>query len=45
MVIAIRRSDGETRFNPSPDEPLAQGDRLLVIGQPQSLKRLERALA
>lgn len=45
MVIAIRRSDGETRFNPSPDEPLAPGDRLLVIGQPQSLKRLERALA
>jgi voltage-gated potassium channel len=45
MVIAIRRSDGETRFNPSPDEPLAQSDRLLVIGQPQSLKRLERALA
>jgi voltage-gated potassium channel len=45
MVIAIRRSNGETRFNPSPDEMLAQGDRLLVIGQAQSLKRLERALA
>jgi voltage-gated potassium channel len=45
MVIAIRRSNGETRFNPSPDEVLAPGDRLLVIGQAQSLKRLERALA
>jgi voltage-gated potassium channel len=44
MVIAIRTSAGETRFNPAPDELLAQGDRLLVIGQAQSLKRLEHEL-
>ncbi len=45
MVIAIRKPDGTTRFNPSPNEDLMPGDRLLVIGQAQSLKRLERELA
>jgi voltage-gated potassium channel len=45
LVIAICKPDGETRFNPSPEEPLAHGDRLLAIGQAQSLKDLERRLA
>jgi voltage-gated potassium channel len=45
MVIAICKPGGETRFNPSPEEPLARGDRLLAIGQAQSLKDLERRLA
>ena len=45
MVVAIRKPDGATRFNPAPDEALMPGDRLLVIGEAQSLKRLERELA
>ena len=45
MVIAIRKAGGELRFNPAPTEPLAQGDRVLVAGEAQSLKALERKLA
>jgi len=45
MVIAIRKAQGELRFNPAPTEVLAQGDRVLVAGEAQSLKALERRLA
>ncbi len=45
MVIAIRKTGGELRFNPAPSEVLAQGDRVLVAGEAQSLKALERRLA
>ncbi len=45
MVIAIRKAEGELRFNPAPTELLAQGDRVLVAGESQSLKELARKLA
>lgn len=45
MVIAIRKATGELRFNPASSELLAQGDRVLVAGEAQSLKTLERRLA
>ncbi len=45
MVIAIRKAGGELRFNPAPSESLASGDRVLVAGEPQSLKALEHRLA
>lgn len=45
MVIGIRKADGDFRFNPAPTELLAQGDRVLVAGEAQRLKTLERALA
>jgi K+/H+ antiporter YhaU regulatory subunit KhtT len=45
MVIAIRKAGGELRFNPAPSEALAQRDRVLVAGEAQSLKALERRLA
>jgi voltage-gated potassium channel len=45
MVIAIRKAKGELRFNPASSEVLAQGDRVLVAGEAQSLKMLERRLA
>jgi len=45
MVIAVRKAGGELRFNPSPDEPLAEGDRVLVVGEAAALKMLERKLA
>lgn len=45
MVIAVRKQGGELRFNPGPTEPLAQGDRLLVVGEARALKTLEQKLA
>jgi voltage-gated potassium channel len=45
MVIAIRKADGELRFNPASTELLMQGDRVLVAGEAQRLKTLERELA
>jgi voltage-gated potassium channel len=45
MVIAVRKASGDLRFNPPPSEPLAPGDRLLVVGEAQALKELERRLA
>lgn len=45
MVIAIRKADGALRFNPAATELLAHGDRVLVAGEAQRLKALERELA
>jgi voltage-gated potassium channel len=44
MVIAVRKADGALRFNPAPGEMLEAGDRLLVVGEAQSLKGLEAKL-
>jgi CPA2 family monovalent cation:H+ antiporter-2 len=38
-VVALRRG-GDTRVNPSPDERLAAGDRLLAVGDAAALGRL-----
>ena len=43
-VLAIERGD-EIRANPSPDERLAAGDRLLVLAGPDSTVRLRALLA
>lgn len=40
MVISIQRASG-SEFNPDPDRRLDAGDKLLVIGPPENLKRLE----
>lgn len=45
MVIAIRKAAGDLRFNPPPTELLTAGDRVLVAGEAQRLKALERELA
>jgi len=45
MILAIRKAGGEMRFNPAPEEPLAQGDRLLAVGEARRLKALELRLA
>ena len=41
IVIAVKRSSGHMEFNPGKEILLAGGDKLIVLGQPQSLKRLE----
>lgn len=42
MVLAIRRSDGQPRFNPTASEPILPGDNLIVMGEAAKLSQLER---
>ncbi len=45
IAVAADNDRLEIRFNPAASEMLAQGDRVLVAGESQRLKTLERALA
>jgi voltage-gated potassium channel len=41
IVVGIQRSDLRMAFNPEPDTMIGGGDRLVVLGRPESLRRLE----
>jgi voltage-gated potassium channel len=41
MVLAIRRSDGQPRFNPTADELIMAGDNLIVMGEAPKMRQLE----
>ena len=41
MILAIRRADGDTRFNPTAQDPIHTGDYLIAMGEPQQLAKLE----
>ena len=41
IVVGIQRHDAAMEFNPEPDTAIRPGDKLVVLGRPQSLKRLE----
>jgi voltage-gated potassium channel len=41
IVVGIQREDSRMEFNPSPDTPIRSGDKLVVLGRPESLKQLE----
>jgi len=41
IVVAVKRSNGHMEFNPGRETLLGEGDKLIVLGQPASLKRLE----
>jgi voltage-gated potassium channel len=41
MILAIRRSDNETKFNPKADDSIRAGDYLIAMGEPQQLAQLE----
>jgi len=41
IVVGIQREDRRMTFNPEPDTPIRPGDKLVVLGRPESLKRLE----
>jgi len=41
MVLAIRRSDGQPRFNPTANETIMPGDNLIVMGEAAKMSQLE----
>jgi voltage-gated potassium channel len=41
IVVGIQRQDLRIEFNPEPDTMIQSGDKLVVLGKPDSLKRLE----
>jgi len=45
MILAIRRSDGQTRFNPLAQDSIGAGDYLIVMGEPAQLGKLEALAA
>jgi voltage-gated potassium channel len=45
IVVGIQRRDGRMEFNPEPDTAIRAGDKLVVLGRPDSLKVLEAEAA
>jgi K+/H+ antiporter YhaU regulatory subunit KhtT len=41
IVIGIQRADRRMEFNPEPETAIHAGDKLVVLGRPDSLKQLE----
>jgi voltage-gated potassium channel len=41
MILAIRRAEGETRFNPVAQDTIRAGDYLIAMGEPAQLAKLE----
>jgi voltage-gated potassium channel len=45
IVVAIQRKDRRMDFNPEPDTLIYEGDKLVVLGRADSLRRLEQEAA
>jgi len=45
IVVGIQRHDRSMEFNPEPDTAIRTGDKLVVLGRPDSLRRLETEAA
>ena len=45
IVVAIQREDRRMEFNPEPDTTIRTGDKLVVLGRPNSLRLLEQEAA
>lgn len=45
MILAIRGTQGEIRFNPQAAEPIHAGDYLIVMGEPAQMGKLEELAA
>jgi voltage-gated potassium channel len=45
IVVGIQRQDRRMEFNPEPEAAIGAGDKLVVLGRPDSLKRLETEAA
>lgn len=44
IVIAVRKPNAETAFNPTADTPIAAGDRIVLMGQAGALRDVEQRL-
>ena len=44
IVVGVKRRSGHLEFNPGSKIMLAEGDTLIVLGQPQSLKKFEAVI-
>lgn len=44
IMVGIKRKNGHLEFNPGPQVMLEEGDTLIVLGQPQSLKKIQTAI-
>ena len=44
IVLAIRKADGVMIFNPPAEAEISGGDHLIVMGEPENLRRLEQLL-
>ena len=42
IVIAVKRSDGRVEFPPSGDEPLVEGDNIVVLGRRSNLDQFRK---
>jgi voltage-gated potassium channel len=45
IVVGIQRENGKMDFNPEPDTIMRTSDKLVVLGRPDSLKRLDTEAA
>jgi len=45
IVVGIQREDRRMEFNPEPETLIHPGDKLVVLGRPESLKKLEATAA
>jgi len=45
LVVALHEPSGEFIYNPSPDQALEPGIRLIVIGEPDDVQKLRKLLA
>jgi voltage-gated potassium channel len=45
IIVGIQRQDLRMEFNPAPDTAIRSGDKLVVLGRPESLKKLESEAA
>ena len=43
VVLAIKAEGSQMRFNPAPDSVIRAGDHLIAMGEPDSLRKLERS--
>ncbi len=41
IVVGIQREDSRMEFNPEPDTAIRAGDKLVVLGRPESLRKLD----
>jgi len=45
IILAVKRADGHTLFNPQATHPIMGGDCLIAMGEPSSMSKLEVAAA